>query len=1194
MAYWNVGRAARGRLAVVLAMTGVAGWSGCECGEPVVEPDAFIEGADAGADAPTIGRDAGRDAGPVGTPGIEVMAPADTSTSETGERVTLRARLRAMPSSDVTVPVASSDTGEGTVGSATLTFTTMNWNAFQDVVVTGVDDTDADGDQTFAIDFGPSTSDDADFDGLSESVTLTNVDDDTAGTAGITLSDASGDTGEDGTTATFTVVLDAAPTADVTLTLASDDDTEGTVAPATLTFTRANWDAPQTVTVTGVDDDLVDGTIAYAVSITDIASSDARYAGLSGLSPVALSNVDDDSSGVTVGAISGTTTEAGGQARFTVVLNSAPTADVTFPVVSSDPTEGSPVAPTITFTTANWDAPQEVVITGVDDTIADGNQMYTVTLGPSTSTDAAYAGLSTTPVSVTNVDDETAGITVGAISGPTSESGGTATFTVRLNSEPTADVVLGLSSTDVGEGTVAPASLTFTAANWNAPQTVTVTGVDDAVVDGNQSYAIRFAPATSTDASYMGRTAADVAVINTDNDTAGFTVSAASGRTNEAGGTATFTIRLNAEPTANVVVSFSSSDTTEGTVATGMAVFTPMNWSSAQSITVTGVDDAIADGNQSYDIVFMAATSTDPAYMGLTPASVRFINDDNDTATFVVSAASRPTTEAGGTATFIVALSTMPSANVTIGLTSNDTTEGTVAPASLTFTTANWNVPQTVTVTGVDDPIVDGNQSYAIVFGSSSSTDGAYNGLTPANVALTNVDNDSAGFLVSAAANTTEAGLSISFSVVLTAVPTGNVTLGFSSSDTTEGVIVGSTSFTFTPANWNVPQFATVRGVNDDLDDGDVVYLIQFAAATSSDAAYAGRRPGDLAIANIDNDTSGFIISPTTVPVGTTTEAGGAVTFSIRLATQPFANVTVNAISRDTTEGTITAGASRTFTPANWNVPQTITVTGVDDPAADGTIRYQVGWNATTSTDALYRAIRPADVPVDNADNDVAGITVSPINQNTNEGGGTATFTIVLNTLPTANVTLNFATNDASEGVSGVTSATFTPSGGTAWNVPQTITVTGQDDSLRDGPIAYAIVFSATTSADAAYAAITPGPVSITNDDNDADCQMVNGIRWCRTGICGMNCTTVCAQAGSTPASDSDVFNAQNDPIECNNLTVAFGLAAYSIGPFSNACAEYVTNSGGYLYCSSLPTCPASHRAMTDGCPDIFDVCGCN
>ena len=86
-------------------------------------------------------------------------------------------------------------------------------------------------------------------------------------------------------------------------------------------------------------------------------------------------------------------------------------------------------------------------------------------------------------------------IVVSSISGSTTEAGGTATFTVKLNSQPTANVTIGVSSSDTGEGTVSPSSLTFTSTNWNDNQTVTVTGVNDFLDDGNQSYAIVLAAA---------------------------------------------------------------------------------------------------------------------------------------------------------------------------------------------------------------------------------------------------------------------------------------------------------------------------------------------------------------------------------------------------------------------------------------------------------------------------------------------------------------------------------------------------------------------------------------------------------------------------------------------------------------------------------------------------------------------------
>jgi hypothetical protein len=102
------------------------------------------------------------------------------------------------------------------------------------------------------------------------------------------------------------------------------------------------------------------------------------------------------------------------------------------------------------------------------------------------------------------------------------------------------------------------------------------------------------------------------------------------------------------------------------------------------------------------------------------------------------------TTEAGGTATFTIVLDIIPTANVTIGLTSSDTTEGTVSADNVTFTTLNWDTPQTITITGVNDAAVDGNIVYNIVTAAATSTDVNYNGLDASDVSVTNNDNDTA------------------------------------------------------------------------------------------------------------------------------------------------------------------------------------------------------------------------------------------------------------------------------------------------------------------------------------------------------------------------------------------------------------------------------------------------------------------
>ena len=120
-----------------------------------------------------------------------------------------------------------------------------------------------------------------------------------------------------------------------------------------------------------------------------------------------------------------------------------------------------------------------------------------------------------------------------------------------------------------------------------------------------------------------------------------------------------------------------------------------------------------------------------------------------DTAGIVVSAATGlTTTEAGQAATFTVVLATEPTAAVTIAVSSNDTSEGTVSAASLTFDASNWDTPHTVTVTGVDDFVDDGDIAYSAVLGVASSNDSKYRGMDPADVPLVNTDDDTAGFVV--------------------------------------------------------------------------------------------------------------------------------------------------------------------------------------------------------------------------------------------------------------------------------------------------------------------------------------------------------------------------------------------------------------------------------------------------------------
>ncbi|HQL79491.1 MAG TPA: DNRLRE domain-containing protein [Verrucomicrobiota bacterium] len=309
----------------------------------------------------------------------------------------------------------------------------------------------------------------------------------------------------------------------------------------------------------------------------------------------------------------------------------------------------------------------------------------------------------------------------------------TNTFTVHLTAKPTADVTIsGIASSDATEGVVCEdlTSLTFTPENWWMPQTVKVTGLDDGDVDGQVAYSIVLPAATSADARYNGLNPADVGCLNADNE-AGISVSATSLTTSEGGLQATFQVALNTAPTTDdTTIGLASSDTTEGTVEPASLTFTSLNWSNAQTVTITGVDDAVIDGDIAYTIVTGAATSTDPAYNGLDALDVGVVNLDNDAPGLAITPKGMLTvSEPNSTVDLNVALSCQPSADVTVSISSGDTSEGTTSPASRTFTPANWDTAQTFTLTAADDVLTDGTVGYTLTLTTSSSAPG-WSGVT--------------------------------------------------------------------------------------------------------------------------------------------------------------------------------------------------------------------------------------------------------------------------------------------------------------------------------------------------------------------------------------------------------------------------------------------------------------------------------
>ena len=556
-------------------------------------------------------------------------------------------------------------------------------------------------------------------------------------------------TTEAGGTVTAQVRLTSMPLSTVTVTPTSSDNGEGQVSPDTLSFTNKSWNTYQTLTITGVDDNVTDGTQSYQIDFK-LSTEDTKYSSLS-VSSLSMSNKDDEVASVVVGTISGNTTESGGTSTFTVKLNSQPEADVTISVSSSNTDEGTVNPSSLGFSSSNWNTSQTVTVTGVDDSsdpVVDGNTSYKINLGNTVSSSTHYNDLKSGTLELSNTDNESPGVTVSNSSLTTSENGTNATFTVKLDQKTTSDVTINLQSDDPGEGTPSPSALTFTTSNYSSAQTITVQAVDDALFDDNQSYTIALKTISGTGTAYDGFDPADVSVTNTDNEDAddvGIETSTSSISVSEAGSTASFTLKLKSEPTANVVLSISSSNTAEGVVSPSSLLFSRNNWYTTQTVTVTGVDDYYDNGSTSFSIIVGSPATSDTNYSAKPSSTINATNVDNDTAGITIIASDNQTGEDGDNGTLLVLLDSKPFGDVILSVTSDNTSETTVSPDNLTFTTSNWNTSQTVTLIGIDDNDNDSNQSFNITVAGSSHTtsngETSYDNLS-SSVQVTNVDNE--------------------------------------------------------------------------------------------------------------------------------------------------------------------------------------------------------------------------------------------------------------------------------------------------------------------------------------------------------------------------------------------------------------------------------------------------------------------
>ena len=880
--------------------------------------------------------------------------------------------LRTRPLGDVEIEL--SVTGDAaTVEPLSLSFTSEDWSVVQRVRVTGVNDDIDSADRMLDIAHTITTDDGGSYTGsLSvDSVSVTVEDDDEAGARvnpGIVTVNESG--GMD----SYTVLLTSQPLGNSTVTigLTSRDSTAAIVRPTVLSFTSMNWDEAGRVTVTGVNDDVDNAgdvrvlDIVHAVTAGDggayragatalpaatvIVQDDGDDAGL-------LLDVDERNADGTVSLI-----EEGEALAYRLSLTSRPISSVTLSINgagSSLRVDAGGAGNTLTFTTMNWSEVQTVTLTAVDD----GNlsdERVTLLHGAS---DGGYDGV-TGELTVRIADnDRIPGVSIDSDALRVDEAGGMAFYTVVLDAEPSGNVEIGVSSDMTSAATVNPAVLRFTTGNWNLRQQVTVTGVNDDVDnagDGRMAL-ITHTVGLSDGAGYPVELAIDDVMVSVmDDDESGLVFDPERVFIAEQGDSRNYRVSLSSQPLSDVTVTITGASAPL-TLDTGETVdntltFGAGDWSEAQTVTLAAMDDV----NLTDERVTLRHNAQGGDYDSVT-GSVDVVIADNDRAAGVSVDETAVSVSEGETVIYTVVLDAEPLSDVEITVTSSDLQIASVSPLTLTFMADNWNEPQEVVVSGIDDAIDGADRMVSIDHAVSTGDSGSYNaGLSIESVSVTVVDDDERGLMLNRSTlGVIEDGASVAYTVSLSSQPTGDVTV------TVNGAVGGLSvdtggmpvnSLTFSSVNWRIAQSVMVRAVDDGNEVTETVTLTHTATGGGYDLMMAQSLV--VRIADDESMVAGVSVSERLVTVE---ESGGTATYRIHLTSPPMGNVVVSVLSTDMDAATVEP-VSVGFTPLNWGEEQLVTVTGVDDDVDNGAFRtVRIEHRIVAGDGADYDAVLPIE-----------------------------------------------------------------------------------------------------------------------------------------------------------------------------------------------------------------------------------------
>ncbi len=705
---------------------------------------------------------------------------------------------------------------------------------------------------------------------------------------------------------------------------------------------------------------------------------------------------------------------------------------------------------------------------------------------------------------------------------------------------------------------------TLTIQVGGAAGTLSVSTIEDAVAEGDETFEVTIAADSLPLGVTLGTSTATGTIENDDSVTV--SVGAA---TAEEGSPLEFPVTLSGEASSDVVLTWSTSDGTatadDDYAPVSSGTVTILAGATSGTLSVSTIEDAVAEDAETFEVTIAADSLPAGVTLGTSTATGTIENDDSVTVS--VGAA---TAEEGSPVEFPVTLSGAASSDVVLTWSTSDgtaTADDDYTPVSSgTLTILAGETSGTLSVSTIEDAVAEDAETFEVTIAADSLPSGVTLGTSTATGTIENDDS----VTVSVGAATAEEGSPVEFPVTLSGEASSDVVLTWSTSDgtaTADDDYAPVSSGTVTILAGATSGTLSVSTIEDAVAEDAETFEVTIAA----DSLPAGVTLGtSTATGTIENDDS------VTVSVGAATaEEGSPVEFPVTLSGAASSDVV---LTWSTSDGTATADddytpvSSGTLTILAGETSGTLSVSTIEDAVAEDAETFEVTIAADSLPSGVTLGTSTATGTIENDDS----VTVS-VGAATAEEGSPVEFPVTLSGEASSDVVLTWSTSDgtatADDDYAPVSSGTVTILAGATSG---TLSVSTIEDAVAED----AETFEVTIAADSLPAGVTLGTSTATGTiENDDSVTVSVGAATAEEGSPVEFPVTLSGAASSdvvlTWSTSDGTATADDDytPVSSGTLTILAGETSgtLSVSTIEDAVAEDAETFEVTIAADSLP-----------------------